>query len=109
MIKRAKEYAEKDTNKDTLYPFRLEYKEFEEEYTKPNMKKMKKYLKDATTQYEEEDKQLKQYQEMNKQENRKNLDQGQKRNLTKKLELYEKNVKTLKELIDKITEYSGLK
>ena len=46
---------------------------------------------------------------MNKQENRKTLDTNQKKKLTKKLEEYEKSVKTLKELIDKITEYSGLK
>ncbi len=38
LVKRAKEYAEKDTNKDTLYPLRLEYKEFEDEYTKPYRK-----------------------------------------------------------------------
>ena len=70
---------------------------------------MKKHLEETKTKYEKEDKELKGYQEMNKQENRKTLDTNQKKKLTKKLEEYEKSVKTLKELIDKITEYSGLK
>ena len=109
LIKRAKEYAEKDTNKDTLYALRPEYKEFEEEYTKPYMKKMKKYLDETRTKYEEEDKKLKEYQELNKQENRRNLEPAQKKKLTKKLEESEKHVKTLKDFIEKITEYSGLK
>jgi hypothetical protein len=109
LIKRAKEYAEKDTNKDTLYALRPEYKEFEEEYTKPYMKKMKKYLDETRTKYEEEVKILKQYQELNKQDNRKTLEPAQKKKLTQKLEESEKTVQTLKELIDKITEYSGLK
>jgi hypothetical protein len=108
LIKRATEYAIKDTNIDTLYQFREEYKEFDE-YKKPYMEKMKKHLEETKTKYEKEDKELKGYQEMNKQENRKALDAAQKKKLTKKLEEYEKSVKTLKELIDKITEYSGLK
>ena len=108
LIKRAAEYAIKDTNMDTLYQFREEYKEFDE-YKKPYMEKMKKHLEETRAKYEKEDKELKGYQEMNKQENRKTLDTNQKKKLTKKLEEYEKSVKTLKELIDKITEYSGLK
>jgi hypothetical protein len=108
LIKRAAEYAIKDTNMDTLYQFREEYKEFDE-YKKPYMEKMKKHLEETRAKYEKEDKELKGYQEMNKQENRKTLDAAQKKKLTKKLEEYEKSVKTLKELIDKITEYSGLK
>jgi hypothetical protein len=109
LIKRAKEYADKDTNIDTLYPLRPEYKEFDDEYTKPYIKKMKKYLEETTTKYKEEETKLKEFQELNKQENRKTLDPAQKKKLTQKLEESEKNVKTLKELIDKITEYSGLK
>ena len=46
---------------------------------------------------------------MDKQENRKTLSQDQKKKVTKKLEESEKTVKTLKELIDKINQYSGLK
>ena len=57
---------------------------------------------------EKEDKELKGYQELNKQENRKTLDPAQKKKLTQKLGESEKSVKTLKELIEKITEYSGL-
>jgi hypothetical protein len=109
LIRRAKDYAEKDTNIDTLYQLREEYKEFQEEYTKPYMKKMKKYLDETRTKYEEEDKKLKEYQELNKQENRRNLEPAQKKKLTKKLEESEKHVKTLKDFIEKITEYSGLK
>jgi hypothetical protein len=108
LIKRAKEYADKDTKIETLYPLRDEYKEFDE-YKKPYMKKMKKYLEETRTKYNEEEKVLKQYQELNKQENRKTLEPAQKKKLTQKLEESEKTVKTLKELIEKITEYSGLK
>jgi len=70
---------------------------------------MKKYLEETRTKYNEEEKVLKQYQELNKQENRKTLEPAQKKKLTQKLEESEKTVKTLKELIEKITEYSGLK
>ena len=70
---------------------------------------MKKYLEETTTKYKEEETKLKEFQELNKQENRKTLDPAQKKKLTQKLEESEKTVKTLKELIDKITEYSGLK
>ena len=70
---------------------------------------MKKYLDETRTKYEEEVKILKQYQELNKQDNRKTLEPAQKKKLTQKLEESEKTVQTLKELIDKITEYSGLK
>jgi len=108
LIKRAKEYADKDTKIETLYPLRDEYKEFDE-YKKPYMEKMKKYLEETRTKYNEEEKVLKQYQELNKQENRKTLEPAQKKKLTQKLEESEKTVKTLKELIEKITEYSGLK
>ena len=108
LIKRATEYAIKDTNMDTLYQFREEYKEFDE-YKKPYMEKMKKHLEETKTKYEKEDKELKGYQEMNKQENRKTLDTSQKKKLTLKLGESEKSVKTLKELIEKIAEYSGLK
>ena len=73
------------------------------------LKKMKKYLDETRTKYEEEVKILKQYQELNKQDNRKTLEPAQKKKLTQKLEESEKTVQTLKELIDKITEYSGLK
>ena len=108
LIKRAEEYADKDTKIETLYPLRDEYKEFDE-YKKPYMEKMKKYLEETRTKYNEEEKVLKQYQELNKQENRKTLEPAQKKKLTQKLEESEKTVKTLKELIEKITEYSGLK
>ncbi len=73
------------------------------------MEKIKKYLEETRTKYNEAEKVLKQYQELNKQENRKTLETAQKRKLTQKLEESEKTVKTLKELIEKITEYSGLK
>ena len=107
-MKRAKEYAIKDSNMDTLYQLRDEYKEFDE-YKKPYMKKMKQHLEETRAKNEEEDKKLKEYQELNKQENRKTLEASQKKKLTQKLEESEKSVKTLKELIDKIIEYSGLK
>jgi hypothetical protein len=70
---------------------------------------MKKHLEETRTKYEKEDKELKGYQELNKQENRKTLDTAQKKKLTTKLGESEKSVKTLKELIEKIAEYSGLK
>jgi hypothetical protein len=58
LIKRAAEYAIKDTNMDTLYQFREEYKEFDE-YKKPYMEKMKKHLEETRTKYEKEDKEIK--------------------------------------------------
>ncbi len=45
LIRRAKDYAERDTNIDTLYQLRENYKEFQEEYTKPYMKKKKKIFR----------------------------------------------------------------
>ncbi len=108
MIKRAEEYADKDTKIETLYSLRDEYKEFDE-YKKPYMEKMKKYLEETKTKYEKEDEILKQFQEANKPENRIKLTEEQKKKVTKKLEESEKTVKTLKDLIDKINKYSGLK
>ena len=46
---------------------------------------------------------------MDKQENRKTLSPEQKKKLTKKLDEATESVKKLKELVDKINEYSGLK
>jgi TnpA family transposase len=73
------------------------------------MEKMKKYLEETTTKYNEAEKVLKKYQELNKHENRSELSEDQKKKVTKKLEESEKTVKTLKDLIDKINKYSGLK
>jgi hypothetical protein len=109
LIKRAKEFLIKDTSLETLYPVRNEYKEYKKEYYEPYMEKMKKYLEETTTKYNEAEKVLKKYQELNKHENRSELSEDQKKKVTKKLEESEKTVKTLKELIDKISQYSGLK
>ena len=109
LIKRAHEYAVKDTNMATLYQFRVEYKEFKEEYTKPYMENMKKHLEEAKQKLKEEDEKNKQFKEADKQENRKTLTPDQKRKLTKKFEESTKSIETLKGLIDKITEFSGLK
>ena len=45
LIRRAKEYLIKDTNLDTLYPVRIEYKEYKKEYYEPYMEKMKELNK----------------------------------------------------------------
>ena len=109
LIRRAKEYLIKDTNLDTLYPVRNEYKEYKKEYYEPYMEKMKEYQKDTKQKLEEENQKLLQYKEMDKQENRKTLSAEQKKKLTKKLDDATESVKKLKELVDKINEYSGLK
>ena len=46
---------------------------------------------------------------MDKQENRKTLSQDQKKKLTKKLDETTDSVKKLKDFLDKINEYSGMK
>ena len=55
---------------------------------------MKQYIEETRTKYEEDDKKLKEYQELNKQENRKTFDQALTKKLTKKL----KNLKKLLKL-----------
>ena len=59
--------------------------------------------------FEVENEKLTQYKEMDKQENRKTLTPDQKRKLTKKLEETNDSVKKLKDLLDKINDFSGLK
>jgi hypothetical protein len=109
LIKRAKEFLIKDTSLDTLYPVRNEYKEYKKEYYDPYMKKMKQYQDETKQKYEEENEKLKQYKEMDKQENRKTLTPDKKKKLTKKLEETTDSVKKLKDFLDKINEFSGLK
>ncbi len=65
---------------DTLYQFREEYNEFQEDDTKPYMERIKQHLEETRTKYKEEDKPLKQFQEFNKQENRKTLEPAEKKN-----------------------------
>ena len=101
LIRRAKEYLIKDTNLDTLYPVRIEYKEYKKEYYEPYMQKMKEYQKDTKQKLEEENQKLLQYKEMDKQENRKTLSQDQKKKLTKKLDETTDSVKKLKDFLDK--------
>ena len=108
LIKNAKEYAIKDTKLDTLYQFRVEYKDFKE-YKETYMQKMKEHLDEARKKYKEEEKTLNDLNELNKHEFRKTLNEDQKKKLTKKLSESEKEFKSLKDLIDKITDYSGLK
>ena len=108
-MKRAKEFLIKDTSLDTLYPVRNEYKEYKKEYYDPYMKKMKQYQDETKQKYEEENEKLKQYKEMDKQENRKTLTPDKKKKLTKKLDETTDSVKKLKDLLDKINEFSGLK
>jgi len=109
LIRRAKEYAVKDTNLDTINPFRTEYKEFKDEYEKPYIEKMTKLLEDTKEKYKKEEEKLSEYKELNKHENRKGLTPEKKKRLTTKLEESEKSVKKLSELIEKIKEYSGIK
>ena len=109
LIRRAKEYAVKDTNLDTISPFRIEYKEFKDEYEKPYMTKMKKLLEDTKEKYKKEEEELSKYTELNKHGNRKELSADQKKKLKVKLEEAEKSVKFFSELIEKIKEYSGIK
>jgi hypothetical protein len=109
LIKKAKEYAVKDTNIDTISPLRIEYKEFKDEYEKPYMKKMKKLLEETKEKYKEAEEELSKYTELNKHENRKTLNTDQKKKLNTKLEESEKSVKKLSELIEKIKDYSGIK
>ena len=109
LIKKAKEYAVKDTNLDTISPLRIEYKEFKDEYEKPYMTKMKKLLEDTKEKYKKEEEELSKYTELNKYENRKTLNTDQKKKLKVKLEEAEKSVKKLSELIEKIKDYSGIK
>jgi hypothetical protein len=109
LIKKAKEYAIKDTNLDTISPLRIEYKEFKDEYEKPYMTKMKKLLEDTKEKYKKEEEELSKYTELNKYENRKTLNTDQKKKLKVKLEEAEKSVKKLSELIEKIKDYSGIK
>jgi len=109
LIKKAKEYAVKDTNIDTISPLRIEYKEFKDEYEKPYMKKMKKLLEETKEKYKEAEEELSKYTELNKHGNRKTLNTDQKKKLNTKLEESEKAVKKLSELIEKIKDYSGIK
>jgi hypothetical protein len=109
LIKRAKEFLVKDTSLETLYPVRNEYKEFKKEYYDPYMKKMKQYQEETKQKFEVENEKLTQYKEMDKQENRKTLTPDQKRKLTKELEETNDSVKKLKDLLDKINDFSGLK
>ena len=109
LTKRAKEFLIKDTSLDTLYPVRNEYKEYKKEYYEPYMEKMKEYQNDTKQKLEEENQKLLQYKEMDKQENRKTLSPEQKKKLTKKLDETIESVKKLKELVDKINDFSGLK
>jgi hypothetical protein len=109
LIRRAKEFLVKDTSLETLYPVRNEYKEFKKEYYDPYMKKMKQYQEETKQKFEVENEKLNQYKEMNKQENRKTLSPEQKKKLTKKLDETIESVKKLKELVDKINDFSGLK
>jgi len=108
LIKNAKEYAIKDTKLDTLYQFRVEYKDFKE-YKETYMQKMKEHLYEARKKYKEEEKTLNDLKELSKHEFRKTLNEDQKKKHSKKLSESEKEVKSLKDLIDKITDYSGLK
>ena len=73
------------------------------------MKKMKRYQEKTKQKFEVENEKLNQYKEMDKQENRKTLTPDQKRKLTKKLEETNDSVKKLKDLLDKINDFSGLK
>ncbi len=107
--KRAKGFLIKDTSLETLYPIRNEYKEFKKEYYEPYMKKMKQYQEETKQKLEVENEILNQCKEMDKQENRKTLTPDQKRKLTKKREETNDSVKKLKDLLDKINDFSGLK
>ena len=70
---------------------------------------MKEHLDEARKKYKEEEKTLNELKELSKHENRKTLTADQKKKLTKKLSESEKEFQSLKDLIDKITDYSGLK
>ena len=109
LIKRAKEFLIKDTSLETLYPVRNEYKEYKKEYYDPYMKKMKEHQEETKEKLEVENEKLKQYKEMDKQENRKTLSPDQKKKLTKKLDETTDSVKKLKDFLDKINEFSGMK
>jgi hypothetical protein len=95
--KRAKEYAVKDTNLDTINPIRIEYKEFEDEYEKPYMINEKAFRRDKEKYQKEEE--LSKYKELNKHENRKESSGDHKKRLNTKLEASEKSVKKLPKLI----------
>ena len=109
LIRRAKEYAIKDTSIDTLYFFRTEYKEFKKEYSDPYMKKMKEYQDETTQKLKDAKQKLSDYKELNKHENRKDLTADQKKKLTKNLAAATETVTKFKEFLDRINEYSGLK
>ena len=109
LIRRAKEYAIKDTSIDTLYSFRTEYKEFKKEYSDPYMKKMKEYQDETTQKLEDAKQKLSEYKELDKHENRKTLTADQKKKLNKKLDVATETVTKFKEFLDRINEYSGLK
>ena len=70
---------------------------------------MKEYQDETKATLVEENEKLLKYTEMDKHENRKSLSADQKRKLTKKLEASTETVKHLKDFLEKINEFSGLK